>query len=192
MSVLCEGFLRFYVPSLQSRYRIVLLSFQVGYVLHLFGSNAEFAIAAANVGSHFIINNLLQTAFVLFWVRSYFRIAEVMLILNWFNLTSLYFRHSTTPRFVHMPVVSAPLAWTFVAIFWNGAVMVDAQNLAAKVTANVFVWSILIYGMFFLAAFRDYSIGFQLSMLSAGKSNIYHVREKPLCRTSCIQANRIR
>ena len=118
---------------------------------------------------------------MLLWVRSYFRIAEVMLILNWLNLTSLYFRHSTTPRFVHLPVVSAPLAWTFVAIFWNGAVMVDAHNLAAKVTANVFVWSILGYGLFLLAAFKDCSIGFELSILSAGKSSICSARQRNYC-----------
>jgi len=34
-----------------------------------------------------------------------------------------YFRHSTTPRFVHMPAVAMPLTWTYYAIFWNGAIM---------------------------------------------------------------------
>lgn len=141
---------------------------QLGYVWHLFASDADLANAAANVGSHFILNNLFQFAFILLWVHSRFWIAEVILILNFFNLTSLYLRYSTTPRFVHIPVVSGPLAWTFVAILWNGAAMVGAHSLPARILANVVVWAILVYGLLFLVAFKDYTIGFALSILAAG------------------------
>lgn len=104
------------------------------------------------------------------WVRGYFWVAELLLIINFFNLTSLYFRHSTTPRFVHIPVVSAPYAWTFVAILWNGAAMVHAQSLAARILANIAIWSILGFGCFFLLTFKDYTMGLELAILSLCKS----------------------
>ena len=44
--------------------------------------------------------------------------------------------------------------------------MVGAQSLAARVLANVAIWSILLYGIFFMGAFKDYSIGFELAILS--------------------------
>ena len=45
--------------------------------------------------------------------------------------------------------------------------MVDAQSLAARILANVAIWSILLYGIFFMGAFKDYAIGFELAILSA-------------------------
>ena len=90
-----------------------------------------------------------------------------MLILNSFNLTSLYFRHLRTQAFIHIPVVTGPLAWNFVAVLSNGAAMVGAQSLAARILANVAIWSILLYGIFFMGAFKDYPIGFELAFLSA-------------------------
>jgi Fungal protein of unknown function (DUF1774) len=115
-------------------------------------------------------NNLLIFGFIMLWVRGRFWIAELLLIINLFNLTSLYFRHSTTPRFVHIPVVSAPYAWTYVAIFWNGAAMVNAHSLAARIVANIFIWGILAFGAFFLLAFKDYTMGFELAILALCKS----------------------
>ena len=46
--------------------------------------------------------------------------------------------------------------------------MVNAHNLAARILANIAIWGILGYGLFFLVAFKDYTIGFELSILSAG------------------------
>ncbi|TQN72223.1 hypothetical protein CSHISOI_03264, partial [Colletotrichum shisoi] len=124
-------------------YWIVLFILQVGYVAHLFSSNSDYVNAAASVGSHFIFNNLLHFAFVMLFVRSHFVWAELILLINFANLSSLYFRHNTYPRFIHWPVISAPLAWTFVAIYWN------------------------VYGGFFIVAYKDYTIGFSLSALAA-------------------------
>jgi len=150
-----------------SIYWIVLFFLQLGYVWHFFSSNADFVNAAAGVGSHFILNNLLQFAFVMLFVRGHFILAELILILNFFNLTSLYFRHNTHPRFIHIPVVSWPLAWTFVALYWDGAIASNATGLAARIVANVAIWAILVFGLFFLITFKDYTIGFALSVLSA-------------------------
>jgi hypothetical protein len=150
-----------------SIYWIVLFVLQIGYVWHLFSANVDYVNAAAGVGSHFIFNNLLQFAFVMLFVRSHFVWAELILIVNFFNLTSLYFRHSVLPRFIHIPVVSGPLAWTFVAIYWNGAIAVNAESLAARILANIAIWGILVYGLFYLVVFKDYTMGFALSVLSA-------------------------
>ncbi|KAK4034219.1 hypothetical protein C8A01DRAFT_18942 [Parachaetomium inaequale] len=151
-----------------SIYWIVLFILQLGYISHLFSSKTESVNAACAVGSHFIANNLLHTAFILLFVHSHFVWAEVLLLLNFANLTSLYFRHNTYPRFIHLPAVSGPLAWTFVAIYWNGAIMVPhSGTLVARVFANVFVWSVLGYGLFFIILYKDYTMGFALSVLSA-------------------------
>jgi hypothetical protein len=140
---------------------------QVGYVWHLFSSNVDYVNAATGVGSHFIFNNLLQFAFVMLFVRCHSVWAEVILVINFFNLSSLYFRHQKLPTFVHIPVVSMPLAWSFVALYWNGAIMTHAHNLATRILANIAIWGILVYGLFFLATFRDWTMGLNLSVLTA-------------------------
>jgi len=67
---------------------------------------------------------------------------------------------------IHIGTVSGPLAWNFVALYWVGARAVGTDRLAARVVANVFIWGILAYGLFFLVAFKDYTMGFALSVLS--------------------------
>jgi hypothetical protein len=147
---------------------IVVFVLQGGYIAHLFSKNTEVQHAAASVGSHFILNNLFHFAFVMLFVRSHFHWAELILILNFFNLSSLYFRHNTYPRFIHTPTVSAPLAWTFVAIYWNGALMVPhPASLVARIFGNIFIWGILFYGGFFIVVYKDYTMGFSLSVLAA-------------------------
>lgn len=116
-----------------------------------------------------MVSNVLQCALIMLWVRSHFWIAELVLVLNASNLKALYLRYSTTPSFIHVPVVSGPWAWTFVALFWNGAVAVDTQTLGARIAANVAIWSFLLFGLFYLAVYRDYTVGFELSLLSIGK-----------------------
>ena len=135
--------------------RTVLFVLQGGYLVQLFSSNLETVNAAAAVGSHFILNNLLHFAFVMLFVRSHFVWAELILVVNFFNLTSLYFRHNKYPRAIHAPTVSGPLAWTFVAIYWNGAIMVHRPDtLVARIFANIFVWGILVYGGFFIVVYK--------------------------------------
>ncbi|KAF4495243.1 atp synthase f0 [Fusarium agapanthi] len=164
-------------PIITSIYWIVLFILQAGYVGHLFSSNSDIVHAAASVGSHFIFNNLFHFAFVMLFVRSHFHWAEVILVLNFINLSSLYFRHNTYPRFIHTPVVSGPLAWTFVAIYWNGALMVPhPEHLVARIFGNIFIWSILVYGLFFITIYKDYTMGFSLSVFAAaiGVSQFLH------------------
>ncbi|KAI6345497.1 hypothetical protein MCOR28_003565 [Pyricularia oryzae] len=151
-----------------SLYWLALFILQVGYASFLFSTNLDRKNQACAVGSHFILNNLLHFAFVMLFVYGHFVWAEVVLIVNFANLTFLYFRHNTYPRFIHTPVVSGPLAWTFVAIYWNGAIMVHhPEALVARIFANIFIWSIFVYGLFFLVMYKDYTMGFSLSVLAA-------------------------
>jgi hypothetical protein len=158
--------------------RIAILVLQIGYIYHLFvGSHIT---AAANVGSHFILNNLLMFGFVLLWVHSHLWWALVLLIINFFNLSSLYFRHSTTPLLVHIPVVSGPLAWSFVAIFWCGAAAANAHGLVARVFANIMIWGFLGYGLFFLVAFNDWTMGLNMTILTGGEGPVPAVKNLKL------------
>ena len=88
------------------------------------------------------------------FVRSHFFWAELLLVINFFNLSSAYFRHNTYARFIHAPAVSGPLAWTFVALYSNGAIAVNAHTLPARILANIAIWGILVYGLFFLAVYK--------------------------------------
>ncbi|KAF2091516.1 DUF1774-domain-containing protein [Saccharata proteae CBS 121410] len=154
-------------PIITSVYWLILYIIQLGYVWHFYASNPVYVSAACNVGAHFITHNLLLFGFIHLWVRSYFWLAELLLIINFFNLSAAYFRHSTTPRFIHIPVVSGPLAWNFVALYWCGAAAVNAHSLPARIVANIFIWGMLVYGGFFLVAYKDYTMGFALSILAA-------------------------
>ncbi|KAK8210119.1 hypothetical protein M8818_003606 [Zalaria obscura] len=154
-------------PIITSLYWLVLYILQIGYVWHLYSGNSTYVHAAANVGSHFIAHNLLLFGFIHLWCRSHFWLAEMLLIINFANLSAAYFRHSRTPRFIHIPVVSGPLAWNFVALYWCGAAAVNAHSLPARILANIAIWGILFYGAFFLVAYKDYTMGFALSVLSA-------------------------
>ncbi|MCJ1277296.1 hypothetical protein MMC21_005107 [Puttea exsequens] len=147
-------------------YGALLLLLQPAFIYFLYTNNEDLVNAAANVGSHFIVSNVMFVAWILFWVYEWFWIAEIPIILNFFNLTSLYFRHRRAPPFVHVPVVSGPLALNFVMLFWTGAAAINVHNVVARVFANSFVWAILFYGLFFTVAFKDYAMGYALSLLS--------------------------
>ena len=49
--------------------------------------------------------------------------------------------------------------------------MVNAHSLPARILANVAIWGILVVGAFFVFVFKDYTIGFELAILSLGKSS---------------------
>jgi hypothetical protein len=149
-----------------SIYWLVLFALQLVYAYSLYASNAVYVSAAANVGTHFVANNLLLFGFVNLYVRSHYVLALVLLVINFFNLSFAYFRHSTTPRAIHIGVVSGPLAWNFVALYWVGALVVHTNHFAARIVANVFIWGWAGYGLFFLAAYKDYTMGYALSVLS--------------------------
>jgi len=48
----------------------------------------------------------------------------------------------------------------------TGAAMVNSRSLPARILANIAIWGILAYGLFFLVVFKDYTMGFALSILT--------------------------
>ncbi|KAB2102429.1 hypothetical protein AG0111_0g9143 [Alternaria gaisen] len=148
-----------------SIYVLIIFILQSGYAYALYMSDTTYVTSAANLGSHFIANNLLLFGFVCLFTHTHYWLALFLLVLNFGNLSMAYFRHSTAPRAIHIGTVSGPLAWNFVALYWVGAIAVHSNHFAARIVANVFIWGWLGYGMFFLVAYKDYTMGFALSVL---------------------------
>lgn len=107
---------------------------------------------------------------MLLFVHGHFVWAEVVLAVNFLNLSILSVLHPLASHplaLIHEPTVSGPLAWTYVALFWNGAMAVPhAHSEVARVLANVFVWSFLGYGLLFVLR-GDVSMSMNLSVLTA-------------------------
>ncbi|KAI5812019.1 hypothetical protein BZA77DRAFT_335460 [Pyronema omphalodes] len=151
-----------------SIYWVVLWIMQMVYVWHLFRSDAVAVDSAAAVGSHFILYNVLHFAWVMLWTRGHTILSEMILVINFLQLTAVYFRHHTAPRLIHNAVSAMPLTFTFFMLLWNGAVMIHCYSLVCRVLANVAVWGLAAFAGFFLLAFRDFYVGFATAFLAAG------------------------
>ncbi|MBZ6376314.1 MAG: DUF1774 domain-containing protein [Kocuria palustris] len=167
------------IHELTPQCRIFLLLSQLSYVWHLFSKNNVLVTAAANVATHFILNNLFLAAWILLWTRNHFWGAEIILIAHFINQAVTYWRHRGLPAFVHLPAVAGPYAWTLTALFWNGAVAVHSHNLPGRIVANIFIWVILAIGLFDIVLWEDYILGYCLSWLTLCKSCpfFYHLFE---------------
>jgi hypothetical protein len=153
-----------------SIYWLVLFALQLSGAYGLSARNERYLTASINIGSHFVAHNLLLFGFVMLYVRGWYWISLLLLVINFFNLTTAYFRYPTSPRLLHIGAVSGPLAWNFAALYWVGATAVHTNHLAARIVANVFIWGWLGYGVFFLVAYKDYTMGVALSWLAFCKS----------------------
>jgi hypothetical protein len=109
------------------------------------------------------------------FAHGHYILSELVLIANFVNIWGLYtsqkpwkIRNLSQIFLIHMPVAALPFSWLFFAIFWNGAVIVGSQSLAARIVANVFIWNFLLVPTFFLAIYRDWSIGLSSSALMLG------------------------
>jgi len=122
---------------------------------------------ACNLAPHFIANNLLIFGFVNLWCRSFFWWALLLVVVNFFQLTFAYFRYPKTEKITHAAVLVGPLAFSFVALYWDGAAAVHSHHFAARIVANIFIWTWAVYGAFYLVVFKDWTMGFALSILSA-------------------------
>lgn len=136
---------------------------------HLFHKDAALVASAANVATHFILNNVFTFSWILLWTRNYFWGSLIILIAHFINQSFAYWRHRGLPAFVHLPAVAGPYAWTLFALFWNGAVAVHSHNLPGRLVANIFIWVILAIGLFDIVIFEDYILGYCLSFLSLCK-----------------------
>ncbi|KAJ5580065.1 uncharacterized protein N7459_006050 [Penicillium hispanicum] len=147
-------------------YWILLLLSQLSYVWHLFSKDTALVAAAANVATHFILNNLFVFAWILLWTRNFFWGAEIILVAHLINQYITYWRHRGLPAFVHLSAVAGPYAWTLTALFWNGAVAAHSHNLPGRIVANIFIWVILVVGLFDIVHRQDYILGYCLSFLT--------------------------
>lgn len=145
---------------------VLLLLTQVGYMWHLFSKETALVTIAANVSSHFILNNLFVFAFIMLWVRSQFWAAEIILIFHLISQTTAYWVRLGSPAFVHFPAIAGPYAWTLTVIFWNGAVAVNSNSLPARLVANIFIWVIFLIGIVHIFVATDYLLGYALSLLT--------------------------
>jgi hypothetical protein len=149
-------------------YWIVLWISQVVYIWHLFRSDATAADSAAAVGSHFILFNVLHFVWIMLWVNGQAIVSELVLVVQFLQLTAVYYRYSTAPKLIHLPVSVLPLTWSFFMLYWNGAVAVHCHGLVCRILANVAIWGIVAYAGFFLLRFKDYYVGFATAFLAAG------------------------
>lgn len=169
-----------------SIYWIVMLFSQPLYVLHLFSSNSAWVNAACSVGPHFILFNIFNFAWIMLWTRSHFILSEIVLIINFLQLTSLYFRHSlplntdsdrndsdrtsiSTIKSIHIPAVSMPLVWTYFALFWNGSIAVHCTAaIPCRILANIAIWGIVPFAGTFLFGYSDWTVGLATAYLTLG------------------------
>lgn len=136
------------------------------YAKSLWSSDPVHLAATASVAGHHVLSDALLLWFGISWVQSYSRIAEVLLVVNFFNLSFAYFRCPSAPFSVHTGVVAGPLAWNFAALYWFGAIVFPSTHVLGRLAANASMWGWLGYGVFFLRAYRDFLIGFALSLIS--------------------------
>lgn len=133
--------------------RIALFTLQFFYIVSTIVEGAKDERSRA-IATHFSLNNLLHVLFLVLFVRSVFGWAEFILLLNFVNLTWLYFFQQSSPRFVHASIISGPLAWTFIAVYWNGSIAIPVEGHARDILVILSMWGIMGYGMFFLVAYK--------------------------------------
>ena len=158
--------------------RIVVYTLQFNYLTSFYPPTAKGTTQISlNMAPHFIAHNLLSFGFVHLWCRSHFNWGLLLLIVNFFQLTFAYFRFppgkveregGDKGVMAHIGVLAAPLAFAYVALFWDGAAAFNARDFPARLVANIFIWSWPVYGGFYLIAFKDWAMGFSLSILAAG------------------------
>jgi Fungal protein of unknown function (DUF1774) len=153
-----------------SVYWIIIYILQIPYLYNLYTPPA-LVTPAMILAPFFTFNNLLAFGFVHLWCRGYFWWALLLAAVNWLNLTFAYFRFPKSPVLMHIAVITGPLAWAFATLFWDGAAAFGAHKVPARIVANVFVWTWAVYGGFYLVAFKDWSMGFCLSIMACGKSS---------------------
>ncbi|KAG7663981.1 uncharacterized protein J8A68_002482 [[Candida] subhashii] len=158
---------------LLSIYWIVIYIWQIAFTIASFIPNETRLTMVCELGWHFPIFNILHYIWAESFTNQYFILAELFLILNFFNLLGMYFTHKTyalgpvTNWFlIHVPLVALPLNWVIYGIMWNGAVMCHVEEkLWARILANIFIWDFLLIGAIFLFLFRDWASGLSISYL---------------------------
>lgn len=160
----------------------LLFLLQILFVTQIFVPTVDNATGITNrlevtkkIAWHFSAFNLGVFVWTLLFVKHHYFWSEVILVLNFVNVLSLYFEHKTYAirplsnwALIHLPTAAFPLSWLFYAIFWNGAVLFHVHKFLGRVLANVLIWLFLLVPGFFLVAFNDYGVGISSSILTFG------------------------
>lgn len=127
---------------------------------------------ADHVGWHFTVFNFLQFFWTLLFVHGHYIWSEIFVILNFFNILTLYVAHKTYAikplsnyALIHLPTAALPFSWLLYLLFWNGAVVVGSNGLVARIIANIFVWDFLLVPTILLILYRDWAVGFSSAAL---------------------------
>lgn len=160
--------------SIACVYWIVLWRQQLSYMWDVYKRDEVAVAAAQKLGLYFVATNLVWVASVLLWTHGCYLICLGVLASNFVGLTIAYRRCSKLPLGVHVPLLSGPLAFNFVALFMVGSANSGEGCPVVEMFATVFVWSFLVYGVVYLGVYKDYTMGFALSVLMAGKSSFSH------------------
>lgn len=130
--------------------RVLLSALQGAYICCTSVTITQLNRQCVALDIHFTANNILQSLFAALFTQSNFRLAEATLVINFFNLLSLYFRHPDSPPLKRASIIAGPLSWVVVAIYWNGSMMISQpDNLVGGIFAAICIWSILCTGSFF-------------------------------------------
>lgn len=138
--------------------RVALFLAQLSYTLWICCESTDLVFLGVGLSGHFVGSNLLHASFIVLFAYSQFVAAEVVLLINLANLTWAYFLFHSYPRFIHLSVVSGPLAWTYIAVYWNVALLVPQHNVAGQVIGSLCIWSIMGFGLFLLITFKVQSL----------------------------------
>lgn len=159
-------------------YWILLYILQVSFIVQIFVPNMDSAVrvdATRHVGWHFTVFNVFSFLWSILFAKKHFFWSEVVLILNFFNILTLYFGHKTYGIkpitnwvLIHLSTAALPLSWLMFAIFWNGAVLFHVHKFVGRIIANVLIWDFLLVPGMFLFAYNDWGVGLSSSMLVFG------------------------
>ncbi|KAK6197560.1 uncharacterized protein RJT21DRAFT_123388 [Scheffersomyces amazonensis] len=155
---------------------------QLGY-LYQFPSNLR---ASLEVDWHLSLFNFGHFLWTVFYIKSWYFLAEVVLLLNLLNSLIVYFNHQTYKYrpfggdffnwlFVHLPATVFPLGWLLYAIFWNGAILFGIHEFVGRVISNILIWDFLIVPLLFLLLFGDWAVALTQSyfMLGVGIGQLF-------------------
>lgn len=127
---------------------------------------------ADHVGWHFTMFNILHFIWTLLFVNGHYIWSEIFVILNFFNILTLYVAHKTYTiksftnySLIHMSTAALPFSWLLYLLFWNGAVVVGSNGFVARVIANIFIWDFLLVPTLLLVIYRDWAVGFSSAAL---------------------------
>jgi len=152
---------------------VVLYVLQIAYLYLLFYGVEDVKKVAVGVSLHFIAFELLEYGWSALWVHSQLWVAEIFTLVNLVQIGYAYIRHRVfTPRtayfFVHAPVLALPSVYLLEVLFWNGSAAVHAHHLAARLFANISIWTLLVIPGAVVITYKDWVYGLAASFIMAG------------------------